>query len=199
MCRLKSKVAFPWLAVGTIAILACSRSSSSGPEPAGSTRGGVSPGPSARHDVGSRAARLVNASSTRDVLNTLADDCLSCAEKNGCLDPAQQGGVCEAVTGQARGGRTATEQCLETLRCVFTSKCANTGEQSPCLCGQTDVTECMEGKSPPRGTCVAVYKGDFGSNGKAMYDQFLDRKFGSGQANALIQCVIPLCPTCRIR
>jgi len=197
MNPLKSNVAVLSFAVAAAAVLACSRSSK--PDPSGSSKGGVSSSSAARADLGSHVERLARASTTRDVLSSLADDCLSCAEKNGCLDPNRQGGECEAVTGKARGGRTATEQCVETLRCVFSSKCANNGEQSQCLCGKTDVVECMEGKSPPSGTCVAVYKDDFGSNGKAMYDQFLDRKFGSGQANYIIQCVVPLCPTCRIR
>jgi hypothetical protein len=146
-----------------------------------------------------RLARLVEAATTRDILNTLSDDCLACAEKNGCLDPEHQGGVCETMTGKSKNGRSAAAQCVEALRCVFSSKCANTGEQSQCLCGKMDVADCMNGKEEPKGTCVAVYKDDFGNNGKAMYDQFLDRKFGSGQANAIIQCVVPTCPMCRIR
>jgi hypothetical protein len=196
MNRWKLHVAFFSLAIEALIPTGCLRSSQSGPET--SAEGGA-PAAKVAPRAEPRPERLAKATTTREILDALADDCYACAQKNGCLDPQQQGGSCETVTGKAKGGRTETEQCLETLRCVFTSKCANSGEQSPCLCGKTDVQECMEGKSPPSGTCVAVYKDDFGSNGKAMYDQFLDRKFGSGNANAIIQCVIPLCPSCRIR
>jgi hypothetical protein len=183
------------LAAATLAGSSCVKDK---PESSGHDGGGVASAPF-KPEKSPRAEKVTNAKTMREILNALADDCYACAEKSGCLDLKQQGGNCDGLTGTAKGGRTESEQCLETLRCVFTSKCANNGEQSACLCGATDIVDCMEGKQAPAGTCVAVYKDDFGSNGKAMYDQFLDRNFGSGNANAIIQCVIPMCPSCRIR
>jgi len=183
------------LAVAALAASACSRSRNKAPDPAAST---VPATASSARPRGTRAERVAKASTTQEMLNALSKDCLSCAETSGCLDPSQHGGLCETVSGQAKGGGSEAALCLDTLRCVFTSKCANTGEQSACLCGKTDIIDCMEGKAPPDGTCVAVYKNDFGSDGNTMYDQFLNHNFGAGRANAIIQCVIPMCPSCRI-
>jgi hypothetical protein len=188
-----------WLVLAATAMPACSRPSTTAPEPPGSAAGIVSASAATRPRAASRTARLAEASATRDILNALSDDCLSCAETNGCLDSAQQGGLCETVTGHAKpSGRSEVSLCLEALRCVFTSKCANSGQQNECLCGKTDVLACMDGKAPPSGTCVAVYKDDFGNDGKTMYSQFINPTYGAGRANAIIQCVIPMCPTCRI-
>jgi hypothetical protein len=149
--------------------------------------------------VPARTVQLDGAKTTKEILSTLSKDCLPCAEKNGCLDLAQQGGNCELATGTSKiSNKSESELCLDGLRCVFTSKCSNHGEETPCLCGKTDVIECMEGRSPPTGVCVDVYKKDFGNEGKAMYDQFINTAYGVGHANRIIQCVIPLCPSCRI-
>jgi hypothetical protein len=145
-----------------------------------------------------RVARLNEVSNTRDMLSALADDCLSCAEQNGCLDATQGSGVCETVAAKKDAGATETSLCIDTLRCVFASKCGNPGHQNDCICGKTDVTDCMSGASPPTGTCVAVYKKDFGDDGKFIYHEFVNQTFGAGRANAIAQCVTQLCPTCRI-
>jgi hypothetical protein len=96
------------------------------------------------------------------------------------------------------GGLNEYAMCLDTLKCVFTTQCANTGEETPCLCGKVDVVECLQGRVQPEGTCVAEYKKDFGDNGKTMVDQFINPSFGAGLANAIIQCVVPSCPVCKI-
>jgi hypothetical protein len=148
-----------------------------------------------------RTPRLDGAKTTQELLGALGKDCLPCAQKNGCLDPAQHGAVCETGPGPVSSnvsGQTEAALCLDALRCIFTTKCANSGEETPCLCGRTDIMECMEGKSPPTGSCVAEFKKDFGDDGKKMYDNFIKPEYGVGRANDLIQCVIPLCPSCRI-
>src|SRR5262249_22254063 len=124
------------LACTTTLAVDCSRPSNKGPDPAGSTAAAASAG---AHRKGTRAERVAQAANTRDMLTALSKDCLTCAETSGCLDPAQHGGLCETVAGQAKGGGTEAALCLDALRCVFTSKCANTGEQSACLCGKTDI------------------------------------------------------------
>jgi hypothetical protein len=132
------------------------------------------------------------------MLKAVSPDCLSCAESVGCLDPTRIGDVCETVPGQAKNGQTETAMCLETMRCVFNTKCANGGEQNRCICGDTDVIACSTGASAPTGTCVAVYKQDFGDDGKFMYNEFINQKFGAGRANGIVQCVVPQCPSCRV-
>src|SRR5579864_7987079 len=37
---------------------------------------------------------------TRSILTAQSPACLGCAVRNGCLDPAQQGGVCELTMGR---------------------------------------------------------------------------------------------------
>jgi hypothetical protein len=146
-----------------------------------------------------RTPRLDGAKTTQELLGMLAKDCLPCAQKNGCLDPAQQGAVCETPPGTSKvSGQSETALCLDALRCIFTTKCANTTDENPCLCGKTDIMDCMAGKSPPTGACIAEFKKDYGDDGKKIYDDFIKPEYGVGRANRIIQCVMPLCPSCRI-
>ena len=198
MTTSKRKMARGAILVAMGALASCSRSSSRGPDPAGSAAGaltatGTPSGP------GGKVARVGAATNTRDMLSGISKECLRCAEKAGCLEAATQGGVCETLPNKARpDGVNEYALCLDTLRCVFTTKCANTGEETPCLCGKADVVDCMNGKAAPEGTCVAEYKKDFGNDGKAMVDQFVNQSFGAGLANYIIQCVIPSCHMCKI-
>jgi hypothetical protein len=149
-----------------------------------------------------RTPRLDGANTTRELLAELAPDCVSCAEKNGCLDVTTQGAECESIAGISKvSGQTETALCLDLLRCIFTSKCANSGEQSQCVCGKADVLSCLDGSEAPAGSCIAEYRRDYGmdATGKFMSKEFLNRTtYGAGGANALVQCVMNLCPTCRI-
>jgi hypothetical protein len=199
----KSKIARLALFAAMLAIAACTRKDSRDSVP--ELQGGFPPvgAPSVPRQaepspVLVRTDRLDGAKSTRDILTALSKDCLACAEKNDCLKPERGGGLCEQMSGKSKvSGKDEKELCLEALRCIFTSKCANTGEETPCLCGATDVLQCMKGEAPPRGACVTEFKNDFGDNGKLMYDEFINQGYGAGRANALVQCVVPLCPTCR--
>jgi hypothetical protein len=134
--------------------------------------------------------------------------CLQCALQNNCLDPANGGGLCEdpslakaaTVFGQALpDGKKcsgvvappATEKsiCLQTLGQVFSSTCAATLQETPCLCGATDVNMCTAGTAPPTGALYDVYACDFNStNGATIYANITVLTFGSGMANAIIQC-----------
>jgi hypothetical protein len=195
-------VAKPWLVltVAAAAGLHCSRSSdkSANKDPPSASSpplaAALQPGP-----IPGRTARLDGAHTTREILSALSKDCLPCAEQNGCLDEKDIGGSCELATGISKiSGESETALCLDALRCIFTSKCANTGQESPCVCGQTEIVSCMDGRGVPKGSCVGEFKKDFGSDGKKMYDEFINKAYGDGRANNLIQCVMPLCPTCRI-
>ena len=195
----------PWLLLTVAAAAAslhCSRSSdksaSKDPPPASSpplaAATSLQPGP-----MPGRTARLDGAHTTREILSALSKDCLPCAEQNGCLDEKEIGGSCELATGVSKiSGESEKALCLDALRCIFTSKCANTGQESPCFCGQTEIVSCMDGRGAPKGSCVDEFKKDFGGDGKKMYDEFINKAYGDGRANNLIQCVMPLCPTCRI-
>src|SRR4029077_237294 len=92
-------------------LVACSRASASPPDPAGA----VAPPPGQANGQGAppaaatvpmpRRVRIEAATTTQQLLGAFSPECLSCADKFGCLDPAQKGGgVCEEVTGQARSG-----------------------------------------------------------------------------------------------
>src|SRR5215471_2893495 len=77
-----------------------------------------------------------HAEPTAAILTAQGTDCLPCAERNGCLDPAQQGGSCEDTAGTAPPACSAilgsssdvseTEVCRATLNTVFSSGCAAT-------------------------------------------------------------------------
>jgi hypothetical protein len=144
---------------------------------------------------------------TRSVLAVQSPACADCATRNGCLDPAQQGGSCEladgrvltAVNGALDAGAPLdppdpgyTANCLRTLADTFSSHCADSMTMTPCLCGgDTDAAApCIEGRTPPAGPLVADYARSFNTgSGRAINEKFTAQSFGAGQANALVQCL----------
>lgn len=192
----KLKMGLVWLGLLACWGAACSRRSHDVPAPAGSAAASVATTAKAR---ASRKVQLSEAKNTREILKMMDDDCLSCSEQNGCLDPAMQGGVCETVEGKVKKGDSSEAAlCLETLRCVFSSKCIRAGLQYECVCGKIDPMDCMSGKTPPVGTCVGLYRDDFGSEARTMLASFVDTTLGAGRANAIAQCATTFCPTCRV-
>lgn len=146
---------------------------------------------------------------TEGFLSSLAPDCLSCVQTNGCLDPTMQGGACEDATGTATllagslpdgktcadpsvlGSASPTEKqvCFATLQKVFASQCAVTLQETPCLCGATDAAMCLAGSATPTGAAYDIFSCDFGSTGVVQIQaDFTSSAFGAGQANALIKC-----------
>jgi hypothetical protein len=129
---------------------------------------------------------------TESVLSERGPECLPCAKRNGCLDPQEQGASCDDLAGSASGcgGMTEREICYKTLSDIFTSKCAETFQETPCLCGATDVIECMEGRATPTGPLYRDYVCDFRTNDvTAILRDFRDPNYGVGSANVLIQCL----------
>jgi hypothetical protein len=195
MPRMKPKFTGPAVAMWIVVLAACSRSAPS--EPAAASLQLASDGGAPTDRSLPRKARLEAATNTRDMLAAVSPECLSCVEQNGCLDPAQQGGLCETVPGNAKSGVTEAALCINTMRCVFDSRCASPGQESYCLCGKTMLPDCYAGTSPPTGPCVPEFSADFGNDGKTMYQQFVNQKFGAGRANWIIQCAIQSCDKCR--
>jgi hypothetical protein len=130
---------------------------------------------------------------TEALLTARGSDCLECAKQNGCLDPEQQGGACEEAHGYATAcGQGVTEKamCLRILDGVFTSKCAETMQQVPCLCGATDAEACLAGTERPAGPLYRDYQCSFNTTDVgAIQAKFRDPMFGAGLANALVQCL----------
>jgi hypothetical protein len=130
---------------------------------------------------------------TEAVLKSQGADCLPCAKRNGCLDPAQQGGSCDEVAGNAPGcgaGVTERDICYKTLFDVFASKCAETMQETPCLCGDTDVIACLNGTATPNGAIFQDYACDFKTTDvTVIYRDFRESSYGVGRANGLIQCL----------
>jgi hypothetical protein len=137
--------------------------------------------------------RLDWTTTTDAVLTSQGPDCLACAKRNGCLDPAQQGGSCDDVAGNAPGcgaGVTERDICYKTLADVFTSKCAETLQETPCLCGDTDVVQCLEGNVIPNGPILEDYACDLRTRDvTVIYRDFREPIYGIGRANSLIQCL----------
>jgi hypothetical protein len=127
-----------------------------------------------------------------------ATRCFQCSSDNGCLDPAQQGGTCEDVAGTAPAscasviGSTATpsetQVCLFTLKNIFSSQCAATLQEAPCLCGGTDIEQCLAGTAVPTGALYPVYACDISNTVSIIVNDFTLPSFGTGQANAIVQC-----------
>jgi hypothetical protein len=130
---------------------------------------------------------------TETILSQQGPECLSCARTNGCLDPDQGGGACEQVFGNAPGcgaGMTERDMCVKILRDVFTSKCAESLQQAPCVCGDVPIMACLDGSEKPRGPVYADYACDFNTTDMgAIQKAFTDSNFGAGHANSLVQCV----------
>jgi hypothetical protein len=148
---------------------------------------------------------------TRDKSTSSPDvRCSSCATANGCLDPAQQGGTCEAVAGNATlfsgalpdgqtcaqvvGASSISESaiCFQTLTKIFSSSCAATLQETPCLCGATNVNSCLAGTAAPTGAAFDIYACDFDSTNGATVNNvtanFTVQSFGAGMANSIVQC-----------
>jgi hypothetical protein len=138
-------------------------------------------------------AHLDATQTTEAVLSSQGPDCLPCAKRNGCLDSAQQGGSCDEVAGNAPAcgaGVTERDICYKTLFDVFTSKCAETLQETPCLCGDTDVIECLNGTATPTGPVYRDYACDFKTaDTTVIYRDFREPSYGVGRANSLIQCL----------
>jgi hypothetical protein len=147
---------------------------------------------------------------TGSFLASLGSDCLSCAQTNGCLDPAQAGGTCEGTPGTATllsgslpdgktcadptvlgsSSPTQTQVCLATLQVVFTSQCAATFQENPCLCGATDVAMCLGGSATPTGPAYDIFSCGFDSTSAVdIQAKFTNQALGAGQANTLIECM----------
>jgi hypothetical protein len=138
---------------------------------------------------------------TPTVLAAQGDDCLPCATRNGCLDPALLGGACEDMPNPAPSACTAlfaditsvteTQVCLATLNTIFASKCAATLQgETPCLCAAADPGSCLAGDVSAAGAAFPLYACDFTPLGIAtITTNFTNQAFGAGQANALVQCL----------
>jgi hypothetical protein len=147
-------------------------------------------------------------SDTATCLTAQGTDCLSCVQSNGCLDPAQLGGTCEDAPGtlakfsgtlpdgqtcnQVLASPTETEAqvCLQTLSTIFTSQCAATLQETPCLCGASDNALCLAGSVTPTGAAYDLYACDFNTTSSTQIQSsaFTNQATGAGQANALVQC-----------
>ena len=118
--------------------------------------------------------------------------CSTCAVLNGCLDPTLAG-TCEDVAGDVAGcGGSASERqiCLRTMSDVFSSGCAATLQQTPCVCGTVDPGLCLTGQVPPNGPVLPDYFCDFGSfDMNVLISDFTMPAFGVGMANNILQCV----------
>jgi hypothetical protein len=140
----------------------------------------------------SAAVALSRSHTTMAILSAQGPDCLDCAQRSGCLDTKGSGNPCEGATGNATAcgaGVTETDMCLRTLMQVFSSKCAATLQQVPCLCGATDAQECLQGTAQPSGPLYGDYVCDFKTaDVAAIQTHFRDPSFGAGIANTLVQC-----------
>jgi hypothetical protein len=128
----------------------------------------------------------------------------SCVVTSGCLDPAQLGGTCETEpeggVAPASGRLDYRQMCLKTLNDIFASNCA-AGPLllTPCICGTADPAQCLVGSVAPSGGLPwDDYVNDFGTTDpRTVESMIVLQTYGSGQADALIQCLaIDGCTAC---
>jgi hypothetical protein len=95
--------------------------------------------------------------------------------------------------------------CTQTLEDIISTGCAASLQETPCLCGATDTGMCLAGMAAPTGPLVQDYEigfsltGERGTPGvgKDIQADFVTPLNGSGQANALVQCVAAFgCTSC---
>jgi hypothetical protein len=136
--------------------------------------------------------------STESILAKQSPACLTCAEDNGCLDPAQQGGYCEQNTDDAggplyaaMGGLTQVEMCRKTMDDIFSSGCAFPSGLNPCICGDAQAAQCLAGTAPPNGAAYQDYVDDFNTTviSTIFQDLLVQHPYGAGLANALVACL----------
>lgn len=147
------------------------------------------------------------AATTEAILSAQGPSCLACVQKNGCLDPGEQGNTCERTDRRPHrfAGRRGSadscaavlgstepaepDVCLRALHRIFSSGCASARWLTPCLCGSTDPAACLGGTAPPAGPLAGIYACDFDSPRSAdIQANFLVQTFGAGTANAIVLC-----------
>jgi hypothetical protein len=100
------------------------------------------------------------------------------------------GQTCAQVVGASTISETAV--CFQTLDGIFASKCAATLQETPCLCGTTDVAACLAGTATGNGPLFDEYACDFGTTSQGPINtittDFTIPHFGAGMANAIVQC-----------
>jgi hypothetical protein len=132
----------------------------------------------------------------------------------GCLDPTVAGAACEDLLGTqvhdlslpdgracirdtpagpavlASQTESETQICLQTLGSIFASQCAQASTLAPCLCGDAiDPAQCLAGIATPVGPVYDLYACDTNSTNVAVIvADFTSPAFGTGVANAIVQC-----------
>jgi hypothetical protein len=128
---------------------------------------------------------------------TAPGSCYRCVVDAGCFDHSFSGATCEDVTGTAPACQSAlaapsapteTQVCLATLKSMFSSHCASTLEEVPCLCGATPPDTCQTGVETPAGPVYPFYQCDLGPSIEQILTHFTLPRFGASVANAIIQC-----------
>jgi hypothetical protein len=92
---------------------------------------------------------------------------------------------------------------VNTLAEILSSGCANSLQETPCLCVDTDdAGPCLDGMDKPTGPLVPYFLAAFPcpesvDEAKCFQQYYLSQQFGPGQANALIQCAAAFgCNSC---
>jgi hypothetical protein len=96
----------------------------------------------------------------------------------------------------ASGATTEAALCSQTLTDILTSKCFSKGIVTPCICGMTSTTECLNGAQPPMGPVYQDYVSDFGSDINGIVANMWLAKFGTGVADNIVDCLSQLGCSC---
>jgi hypothetical protein len=115
------------------------------------------------------------------------------------------GGACtfHVPTNPTDAIKCYSDICTRTLEDIFSTQCAASLQETPCLCGATDPAACLGGSAVPTGPLVPDYEIDFPvtpglkTEGPSIQMYFTDQSYGAGQANELVQCSAAYgCTTC---
>lgn len=119
--------------------------------------------------------------------------CVACAVGGGCGATTV---TCEGFGGQVAAagpsaGQTRQSLCLDTLSCLFTSKCYLDGSnEDACVCGSAQNDTCTMSGPAADATCASIELAglETASPGTALQTES-NTNLGAGRANAFIQCL----------
>jgi hypothetical protein len=145
------------------------------------------------------------------VPSTKTGSCYECLVFDDCIDDdiyGDTGKECGDVTAATLDGEPGRQECLDTLACIFTSKCDTADPPSSCFCGTASGAACL-GAGAANGPCLALEidglgigtcsttypspksctEGDPTATSKAYSDQTRP----AGNANAFMGCAYSNC------
>jgi hypothetical protein len=147
------------------------------------------------------------------VASTKTGSCYECMVFNDCIDNDTNGDTgkeCADVTAPTLDGEPGPAECIDTLKCIYSTLCDTANPPSSCFCGTASGSACLTAGAANGpclndeidglgvGSCSTMFpaaksctEGDPTASSKAYVNQTLP----AGNANALTGCAVANCKT----